>query len=79
MNCQTCGRPLTTDEAGLNYKLIARDTKVFLCKTHLAEYFKVSESVLDQKIAQFKRQGCLLFSEGEPSESGLPEMVHSET
>jgi len=69
MNCQICGRPLTADEAGLNYKLVARDTAVFLCKTHLAAYFEVSESVLDRKIAQFKRQGCLLFSDSPPPSS----------
>ena len=70
MICRVCGRSLSIDEAGLNYKLIARDTEVFLCKTHLAEYFKVTEAVLDRKIAQFKRQGCLLFAESaQPSPS----------
>ncbi len=33
-----------------------------MCKTCLAAYFEVSEEKIDQKIAQFKRQGCLLFA-----------------
>ena len=33
-----------------------------MCKTCLASYFNVPEEKIDQKIIQFKRQGCLLFA-----------------
>lgn len=62
MICTLCRKVLTTDEEGLNRKLIRRDIEEMRCLAHLAEYFGVSEDVLDHKILQFKKQGCLLFS-----------------
>ena len=61
-NCMKCGRPLTADEVAIHRKLISREALQFMCKTCLAAYFEVSEDKIDQKIAQFKRQGCLLFA-----------------
>lgn len=71
MTCKTCDRPLEKDEVSLNYKLISRECTSFFCLTCMAEYFGVTEERLHQKIAQFKRQGCLLFdlSDQDPSVS----------
>ncbi len=60
--CYRCGRPLTTDEIGLNRKMIDRSAQRFLCKSCFAAYFGVSEEKVDQKIRQFKAQGCTLFT-----------------
>ena len=57
-----CGRSLTADEVAVHRKLVARDAAQFMCKTCLAAYFDVTETKIDLKIAQFKRQGCLLFA-----------------
>ena len=66
--CEICGRELSSDEVGLNKKLISRAAVKFLCKTHLAEKFGCGEELLDLKIRQYREIGCLLFS-GTPSES----------
>ncbi|MBQ7016037.1 MAG: hypothetical protein IJN10_03660 [Firmicutes bacterium] len=57
-----CGRPLTADEVAVHRKLVSRESSKFMCKTCLASYFNVPEEKIDQKIIQFKRQGCLLFA-----------------
>ncbi|MBR3593043.1 MAG: hypothetical protein IKL44_00060 [Clostridia bacterium] len=61
-NCMKCKKPLTNDEVGLHKKLINRACTEFMCKECLAEHFSVSVELLDQKLAEFKKQGCLLFS-----------------
>ena len=45
--CYRCGRPLTTDEIGLNRKMIDRSAQRFLCKSCFAAYFGVSEEKVD--------------------------------
>ena len=60
--CRECQRPLSSDETALYRKLVRRDAASFLCKTCLADYFQVSETILDKKIEQFRRNGCLLFT-----------------
>ena len=59
--CLQCDRPLTSDEVAVYRKLVRRDATEFLCKTCLAAYFNVDEAKIDQKIENFKRQGCMLF------------------
>ncbi len=71
-NCKQCGRPLTADEVAVHRKLISREAAQYMCKTCLAAYFDVSEEKIDQKIAQFKRQGCLLFAHDLDNESDTP-------
>jgi len=65
MNCYECGRPLTVDEIAVHRKLISRAATEYMCKTCLAFYFNVPEAKIDEKIEQFKRQGCLLFIHSE--------------
>ncbi|MDD3589248.1 MAG: hypothetical protein PHO46_03100 [Thermoguttaceae bacterium] len=45
----------------MNKKLIDKDTQVFYCYEHLAEYFEVDLEFLTAKIEEFKDQGCTLF------------------
>ena len=61
-NCMNCNRPLTADEVAVHRKLVSRESTRFMFKTCLAAYFDVTEEKIDQKIIQFKRQGCLLFA-----------------
>lgn len=60
--CYQCGQELSADEIGLNRKMIDRNATRFLCKRCFARYFGVSEEKVDQKIRQFKAQGCTLFT-----------------
>ncbi len=61
MECMKCEKPLSKDEIGLHKKLINRACTSFMCKQCLAEHFSVPIALLDQKIIEFKKQGCLLF------------------
>lgn len=63
--CRSCGRPLSADEVSVNLKLVSRQAREYLCKSCLAAYFGCDEERIDEKIRQFKRNGCLLFSRGE--------------
>lgn len=60
-HCTNCGRSLTKDEIGLYKKLVHRGAETYLCRTCLAVYFGVSEDLLQEKIRQFKADGCTLF------------------
>ncbi len=60
--CKQCQKHLIPDEVGLNYKLISRECTEFLCIHCLSIAFGVTEEILQNKIKQYKRQGCLLFT-----------------
>ena len=62
--CASCCRPLTKDEIALTRKLVNRGATVFFCLSCLAKHFEVPETVLHQKIHEFREMGCTLF---EPS------------
>lgn len=59
--CMQCGRKLTNDEIGAHKKLVNRGAQSFLCKTCLAQKFRISEALIDEKIRQFREMGCSLF------------------
>ena len=61
--CSMCGRTLTKDESGLNIKILEGDIKrgIWRCLTCLAEYLECEEGDLEEKIEEFKTQGCKLF------------------
>lgn len=65
MTCKQCGRPLTADEIALHKRLVNRGAAAHLCLTCLAGYFGCSEDVLQEKIAYFRRIGCLLFTKAD--------------
>lgn len=64
--CMQCGRALTSDEIAVHRKLVSREAAAYMCKDCLAAYFNVDVCKIDEKIAQFKRQGCLLFQQDPP-------------
>ena len=59
--CCQCGKALTSDEIGAYKKLVNRGAEEFLCKHCLAEKFHITPVLIDEKIRQFKQQGCTLF------------------
>lgn len=60
--CKQCGKPLSPDEIGLHKKLVNRGATDYWCIDCLSAHFKVSVPLLKQKIIQFKKDGCTLFS-----------------
>lgn len=57
-----CARELTGDEIGLHKKMINRGATEYMCLTCLAKYYNCEESLLIQKMEQFRAQGCMLFA-----------------
>ena len=60
--CKTCGAPLSNDELGLNRKLLGRTVTQAYCLDCLADQFHCSRALLENKIEQFRRLGCALFT-----------------
>ncbi len=66
--CKNCGRTLTGDEIGLYRKLVNRGADTYLCKACLADHFSCDTALLDEKIAQFRAMGCILFTAQPPED-----------
>ena len=62
--CCQCGRLLVADETALTKKMINRGTDRFYCLSCLAILFEVPEETLKEKIVQFRKMGCTLFTDG---------------
>ena len=62
--CISCGRAVTRDEKALTRKLINRGADSFYCLSCLSILFEVPEETLKEKIVQFRKMGCTLFSDG---------------
>ena len=62
IECLACRKkPLNKDTIGINKKLIGKQVKTFYCMDCLAEYLGVTVQDIQDKIAEFKEQGCKLF------------------
>lgn len=59
--CCDCGKGLKKDEIALTKKLIAPDAEELYCITCLSEYIGCTVQDLQEKIQEFKEQGCTLF------------------
>lgn len=60
--CSGCAKePLTKNEVGITKKLLGEQTTVFFCLDCLAEYLGVTVQDIEDKIEEFKDQGCKLF------------------
>ena len=60
--CIRCDRELTLDEIALYKTLVNRGAEECCCISCLSRHFCVDEGMLYEKIEQFRRQGCVLFS-----------------
>ncbi len=59
--CIECTKGLSKDEVSLNKKLLGKNTKQFLCLDCLSNYLNTDREILEDKIVQFKEEGCTLF------------------
>jgi len=59
--CIECSKGLSKDESALNKKLLGKNTKQFLCLDCLSNYLNTDKEILEDKIMQFKEEGCTLF------------------
>ena len=60
--CKCCGAELKKDWIALNRKLLDKDVKDFLCISCLADTFGCDIEDLEEKIEEFKEEGCVLFN-----------------
>ncbi|MCF0143624.1 MAG: phosphoadenosine phosphosulfate reductase family protein [Firmicutes bacterium] len=61
-NCKVCGALINdSDIIGLNRKLIDEDATEFLCLNCMAKEFACTADDLEEKIEEFKEEGCKLF------------------
>lgn len=61
--CIACGKEITEkDTIGINKKLLGKTVKKFYCMSCLAEYLGTTIEDLNEKIEEFKEEGCKLFS-----------------
>lgn len=60
--CVACGAEnLSKDTIGINKKLLGTNVENIFCMTCLADYLGVTVEELEEKIEEFKEQGCMLF------------------
>lgn len=63
--CKKCERVLSGDEIALHKRMIGRGEEKFFCLSCMAEFFGVTEELLNKKIEHFRKSGCLLFGDAE--------------
>lgn len=60
--CIVCGKEgLDKDTVGLNKKLLSKNISEFYCLDCFAEYLDCTVEDLQDKIEEFKEEGCTLF------------------
>lgn len=62
IKCSSCGKQnLSKNTIGLNKKLLGSDVEHYFCMECLADYLGVTVDELNEKIEEFKEEGCQLF------------------
>ena len=62
VSCFACGKPaLNKNTIGINKKMLGKNIKNFYCMDCLAEYLGTTTEKLEEKIEEFKEEGCRLF------------------
>ena len=60
--CAACGKkPLDRDTVGINKKMLGSAAARCYCLDCLAEYLECRVDQLQERIAEYKRDGCTLF------------------
>lgn len=60
--CIVCGKKkLDKNTIGINKKLLGKGIKNFYCMNCLADYLECTVDDLNDKIEEFKDEGCTLF------------------
>lgn len=62
VKCIVCGKEgLDKDTVGLNKKLLSKNITEFYCLDCFAEYLDCTVEDLQDKIEEFREEGCTLF------------------
>ncbi len=60
--CIACGKKdLDKDTIGINKKMLGKNNKNYYCMDCLADYLECTVLDLQEKIEEFKAEGCTLF------------------
>jgi DNA-directed RNA polymerase subunit N (RpoN/RPB10) len=59
--CFRCGTVLSHDEKAVYKRLVNRGAEEYLCAACLAAHFKVPETMIWDKVRQYRDMGCSLF------------------
>jgi hypothetical protein len=62
IKCYLCGKELEKNHVGVNKKLLGRHITRYYCLSCLAAYLDTTPEDLHDKIEEFKKEGCTLFS-----------------
>ena len=61
--CIACGKEIIEkDTIGINKKLLGKKVKNLYCMPCLSDYLGTTVEDLEEKIEEFKEEGCKLFS-----------------
>lgn len=62
VNCIACDKEnLDKNTIGINKKLLGEDIKTFYCMDCLADFLGCTVQDIEDKIEEFKEEGCKLF------------------
>lgn len=61
IQCYECSIELSKDEIALCKKLLGRQIEKYMCINCLADFLETTKDILEEKIQDFKEQGCALF------------------
>ncbi len=60
--CYKCGAKLGSDDIAIYQKLVTRNATEFLCIDCLADFYKTTREVIEERIAYYRKSGnCTLF------------------
>lgn len=60
--CVSCGKSnISKNEIGISIKLLGEKIENYYCLDCLADYLEVTVDELNEKIDEFKDEGCKLF------------------
>ena len=63
IECSSCKKkPLSKNEVGICKKLLGKSPTAYFCLDCLASYLDTTVEDLEEKIEEFKEEGCKLFS-----------------
>ncbi len=59
--CFICNVELSKDDTALCKKMLGKNIRQYFCRDHLAEMLDTDVDTLNEKVEQFKEEGCTLF------------------
>lgn len=60
--CDSCDAILSKDEIGASKKFLGRNTLELYCYNCLADYMDCTVEEIQDRVREFKNEGCALFS-----------------